>query len=216
MMKDQGKFVKMLALAAVLCMLTGLMSAAVAEGEQGFIEGDVYVAASGWDECITDAEAEWEQCYIEVSREGIVERIPVETVRVVNFDTTIAMDPEYFTYNVCDGVDTFTYDAWQGEREVYYSVYHIADSSPNQICEELYDTYSEKYGFRNVAAVKVGGYDATTVQFDSENASPTYQRHFFIIPNTDGCIVIEAQFDFEMYEGLYRIMLALFDTLKIG
>jgi len=54
------------------------------------------------------------------------------------------------------------------------------------------------------------------VQFDSETDSPSNQLHFFIIPTDGGCIVIEAQFDFEMYEGLYRIMLALFDTLKIG
>ena len=207
------RFFKILVFALALCLLAAF---AAAEGDMAFSDGDICLAASGWDEYITDAEAEWEQAYIEVSREGVAERIPVDTVRVINFDTTIATDPEYFTYNVCDGVDTFTYDAWQGEREVYYSVYHVQDSCPNEICEELYETYSGKYGFRNVYAVKVGGYDATTVQFDCENACPAYQRHFFIIPNADGCIVIETQFDFEMYEGLYRIMLALFDTLKIG
>jgi len=161
-------------------------------------------------------ESEGESRYIEISREGVVERIPVETVRVANSGATIAMDPAYFTHTVREGADTFTYDAWIGQREVYYSVYQIAQSSPNQICEDLFAKYGEAYANKNVFAVKVGSYDATTVQFDGETACPTYQRHFFIIPVDGGCMVIETQFDFEMYEGLYQIMLALFDTLKIG
>lgn len=62
----------------------------------------------------------------------------------------------------------------------------------------------------------IRNYDATAVQFENEAACPSCQRHFFIIPANYGCIVIEAQFDVEMYEGLYQIMLALFNTLEIG
>lgn len=199
---------KTLLLALALCLLAAF--AAVAAAETGEL-----CPADGIG-IVTDAEAEWEQGYIDVSREGIVDRIPVETVRVINFDTTIAMDPEYFTYSVRDGIDTFVYDAWQGEREVYYSVYLVEGSCPSDLCDALYSCYGDSYASRNVFAVKVGNYDATAVHFDGENACPTYQRHFYIIPVDDGCIVVEAQFDFEMYEGLYRIMCALFDTLKIG
>ncbi|MBR4067984.1 MAG: hypothetical protein IKK08_05070 [Clostridia bacterium] len=207
MMKRIHKFAKgTLLLALALCLLT--VFAAVAETVE-------FCPATG-SGTVTDAEAEWEQRYIDVSREGVVDRIPVETVRVINFDTTIAMDPEYFTHSVRDGIDTFTYDAWQDEREVYYSVYLVEGSCPSDLCDELYNCYADSYACRNVTAVKVGSYDATAVLFDGENASPTYQRHFFLIPVDDGCIVIEAQFNFEMYEGLYRIMCALFDTLQIG
>ena len=165
---------------------------------------------------LPSAKSEREQSYIEFSREGVVDKIPVETVSLVNSCATIAMAPEYFSHNIYEGIDTFTYDAWAGERKVYYSVYPIAQSSPNQICEELMKSHADNYASSNVFAVKVGSYDATTVQFDSETDSPSNQLHFFIIPTDGGCIVIEAQFDFEMYEGLYRIMLALFDTLKIS
>lgn len=118
MMKYQNQFLRTISLlAALLCLLMAFATAAVAESEPLPFDAacsDAYAA---------DAELEWEQSYIEVSREGIVDKIPVETVRVVNFDTTIATVPEYFTYKVCDGIDTFAYEHWQGEREVYYSVY---------------------------------------------------------------------------------------------
>lgn len=180
---------------------------------------DFSVIEGGKDESaqvITADGPEGGQRYIEISREGIVEQLPVETVHISSFDATMAMAPAFFTHTVREGVDTFTYTGWTGEREVYYSVYHVSDSSPNQICEKLFTAYGEKYAGKSVYAVKVGDHDATTVQFESESASPSYQRHFFIIPTDDGSLVIEAQFDFEMYEGLFRIMLALFETLKIG
>ena len=212
-MKNQSKTVKTLVFALALCLLAVFAAAAVAEGDMEFISGDIGLAQDG--EAIMDAEVEWEQSHIEVWREGEADTIPVETLRVVNFDTTIAMAPEYFTYKVCDNIDTFSYEAWQGERPVYYSVYHV-DSNPSDIVDGLVTTYGDRYGAWNVFVTKVSSYDATTVQFDGEAGCPAYQRHFFIIPTVDGSIVIEAQFDIEMYQGLYRIMLALFDTLHIG
>lgn len=161
-------------------------------------------------------DAALEQEYIEVSREGVAEKIPVETICIIDSGSTIAMAPEYFTHTVRENVDTFVYDAWTGENEVYYSVCSVANSSPSQICESLMATHSKNYAGSQALAVRIGGYDATAVQFANEADSPAYQLHFFIIPAAHGCLVIEAQFDFEMYEGLYQIMLALFDTLKIG
>ncbi|MBR0446595.1 MAG: hypothetical protein IIX23_04790 [Oscillospiraceae bacterium] len=155
---------------------------------------------------------ESEQSYIEVSREGIVEKISVETVPILNGNATIAMDPEYFSHNVRKGVDTFIYDAWTGKQEVYYSVSRIPECSPSQICDRILELHGENYANSHVFAVKIGSYNGTTVQFDGEAACPL---QFFIIPTDQDCIVIEAQFDFEMYEGLYQIMLALFDTLQI-
>ena len=160
--------------------------------------------------------ADPEQEYIEVSREGIAEKIPVETICILDSGSTIATAPEYFTHTVLNGVDTFTYDAWQGERAVYYSVRFLLGGNPNQICEELMEKHGRNYAGSQVFAVKVSNYDGTSVQFENEIACPAYQRHFFIIPADYGCILIEAQFDVEMYEGLYPIMLTLFDTLEIG
>lgn len=165
---------------------------------------------------IADAESEWEQSYIEVSREGVVEKIPVETVRVVNFDTTIAMDPEYFTHKVYEGVDTFTYDAWEGDASVYYSVYADDAHTPEQLANLLQQTYAANYKSVHTENTRVGSYDAVAVYFDGSTVTPDYNLHYFIIPTDSGCMVIEAQFTFEMYEGLYKIMLSLFDTLKIG
>lgn len=157
-----------------------------------------------------------EQEYIEVSREGVRERIPVETICILDSGATIAMDPRYFTHTIREGVDTFIYDAWTGENEVYYSVRPVANSSPNQLCESLIAAHNKDFTGSQVLAVKVGSRDATAVQFDGKTDNPACQLHFFIIPAAYGCFVIEAQFDFEMYEGLYPIMLALFDTLEIG
>lgn len=162
------------------------------------------------------ADADSKQEYIQVSREGVTERIPVETICILDSGATIAMAPEYFTHTIREGIDTFTYDAWQGEREVYYSVRTILHSNPNQICEELMEKHGKNYASSQVFAVKIGDYDGTAVQFNGETACPSYQRHFFIIPAHNGCILIETQFDAEMYEGLYPIMLSLFDTLEIG
>lgn len=165
---------------------------------------------------VADAESEWEQGYIEVSREGVTEKIPVETVRVVNFDTTIATDPEYFTYSVYEGVDTFAYDAWEGDAAVYYSVYPDYNRTPEQLANLLQQTYAANYKSVLTENTRVGSYDAIAVYFDGSAVAPDYNLHYFLVPTNDGCIVIESQFSIEMSEGLYPIMRALFDTLKIG
>jgi|GEM_PF-666791 len=165
---------------------------------------------------ITDAESELEQGFIEVSREGVVEKIPVETVRVVNFDTTIAMASEYFTYSVCENVDTFSCDAWEGGTSVYYSIYANDTHTAEEFAGLLQQYYTDSYRFVLVENTRVGSYDAVAVYLDGNNIAPDYNMHYFLIPTDSGCIVIEAQFTFEMYEGLYKVMRASFDTLKLG
>lgn len=165
---------------------------------------------------IVDGESEWEQGYIEVSREGVTEKIPVDILRVVNFDTTIATYREYFTYSVCEGVDTFSYDAWEGAASVYYSVYEDETHTAEQLAGLFQQYYADSYRSVKSEKTRVGGYDAFAVYLDGNNNAPDYNMHYFIIPTDSGCIVIESQFTNEMYEGLYQIMRALFDTLKIG
>ncbi|MBQ6796668.1 MAG: hypothetical protein IJP10_01510 [Clostridia bacterium] len=165
---------------------------------------------------IADGESEWEQGYIEVTREGVTEKIPVETVRVVNFDTTIATYREYFTHSVCENVDTFSCDAWEGNADVYYSVYEDESHTAEELAGLLQQYYTDSYRSVNSEKTRVGGYDAFAVYLDVNNNVPDYNMHYFIIPTDSGCIVIESQFSIEMYEGLYQIMRALFDTIKIG
>lgn len=163
-----------------------------------------------------DAESEWEKSYIEVSREGVVEKIPVETVRVINFDTTIAMDGEYFTHIVYEGVDTFSYETWTGEADVYFTIYADETHTAEELGSLFKQYYTDSYKTVWVEKTRIGDYDAVAVYCDGSNIIPDYNKHYFMVPTDNGCIVIEAQFNIEMYEGLYQIMLALFDTLKIG
>ena len=161
-------------------------------------------------------EAGWEQAYIEVSREGVVDKIPVDTVRVVNFDTTIAMDPEYFTHYVCEGVDTFSYDAWEGDAPVYYSVYQDSIHTAPELFETLKQTHSDNYSQVRSGTGSVGDYEALVLYFMGDNEHPDYNLNYYIIAENDTCYIIETQFNNEMSEGLYKIMVALFDTIKLG
>ena len=155
------------------------------------------------------------QSYIEVSREGIVEQIPVEIIRGTTYDYTIAMDPEYFTFRTYEGVDTFSYEAWEGERAVYYTVYPIFDLTPQQAADGLVHQNSDNYADCLTEKVTLGEYEAVAVYLERENAAPDYQLHFFLIECAEGCIVIETQFTMEMYEGLYAIMRQCFNTFTM-
>lgn len=165
---------------------------------------------------IADGELDWEQGYIEVSREGIVEKIPVDILRVLKSDATIAMAPEYFTYSVCESVDTFSYDAWEGGSSVYYSVYANNAHTAEQFADLLQQYYADSYRSVMIENTRVGDYDAVAVYCEGNNIAPDYNKYYFLIPTDDGCAVIETQFTIEMYEGLYQIMRTLFDTFKMG
>jgi len=162
-----------------------------------------------------DGESEWEQGYVEVSREGVVEKIPVDIYRVINSSAAIATAPEYFTYSVYEGVHTFSYDAWEDGTSVYYDVYADVIHTPEQLADLLQQNYADSYSSVMTENTRVGSYDAVAVYCDGNNIVPDYNTHYFLIPTDYGCIVIEAHFTFEMYEGLYQIMRALFDTLEI-
>ena len=154
------------------------------------------------------------QEYVEVSREGQIEQIPVEIAHGMAGDYTIAYAPEYFVYYPSEYADTFSCDGWEQEQRVYYSVYTNHDFSSQQLVDGLILQNGGNYDECRTEQLMLGGYDATAVYFDSYSAE-IYPMHFFVIESSDGCYVIEAQFSVEMYEGLYAIMRACFDTFTM-
>ncbi len=155
------------------------------------------------------------QHYIEVNREGTVEKIPVEIVEGIAADYTVAMDPEYFTFS-SDGVyDTFTYENWGGSTNVYYCIYPNYDMTAQELADGLVYMYGDNYADCFTERAAVGMYDAIAVYLYDNLYNNDAQMRFYVIDTNYGCLVIECQFIAEMYEGLYAIMRASFDTLKL-
>ncbi len=152
---------------------------------------------------------------ITVVREGIADQIPVELVRVINFDTIIAMAPEYFTYSNEHGGDTFTYDAWKGERPVYYRVNKFEDKTPEEMSEWLIEKNADKYEGYSTSEFDLRYHNVKNIHFDSANEAPDYQLEFYIIESGDDCIIIETQYSREMYEGLYKIIYGCIDLFSM-
>ncbi len=157
-----------------------------------------------------------EGSFIEVSREGITEKIPVKYIDGQVYPYTIAMDPEYFTYSLYEGVDSYTYEGWQGERSVYYSIYLHPDTTSDSLAEGIINQYGGNYADCFTEAVTLGSNEALAVYLGDDIHAPGYQMHFFLIDTAEGCLVIETQFEFEMYEGLYAIMRECFNTLTLN
>ena len=153
--------------------------------------------------------------YIEVSREGVVDQIPVEIVSGDAFAYTIAMDPEYFGFTSGEGLDTFSYIDCPFDRPIYYCVYPIYGMSPQEVSDALVHQNGDNYAFCSTDNVTVGEYDALAVYLQNENSDPSYQMHFFVIECDGGSVVIETQFISEMYEGLYAIMRECFNTFTM-
>ena len=151
--------------------------------------------------------------YVEVFREGESSQVPVEIIRGTVGNYTIAMDPEYFTFHAQETVDLFLYEGWEGTQAVAYSVSDYAD---DVTAEEFIDSMTAQFGhlYDSYTAdqTTIGAYDATVVCFSDYKEDPAYQMHAYLL-NCDGnSYLIEATFVFEMYEGLYAIMRALFAT----
>ena len=159
--------------------------------------------------------AEPVQQYIEVSREGMVDRIPVEIISGVAADYTIAMDPEYFSFRSDGEYDTFSYDEWEGDVNVYYTIYPYPDTTPQELADGLVHMYGGDYADCMIEQAAVGMYDAKVVYLYDDLRGNGGQMRFYLIGTDYGCLVIEAQFVTEMYEGLYAIMRACFDTLSL-
>ena len=154
--------------------------------------------------------------FVEVMREGESQQISVVFVDGGVGSYTIAMDPEYFTHSHQETADIFAYEAWPGTHPVYYAISaytgaydaetFLADSVAQ--FESLYTAYT-------TSDTTLAGYPATVICFDGLREAPEYCRHIYLVDCGDARFLIEAEFTLEMYEGLYAIMRALFNTLYI-
>jgi len=167
---------------------------------------------------ISDADlptTESKQAYIRVVREGVADKVPVEMIRGQVHNYIIAMDPAYFNYSCYEGIDSYTYSDWEGELCVYYCVYPYYEITTDELADRIIHQYSGNYADCFTESVKIGNYDALAVYLGEDINAPNYNMHFFLIECDDGCIVIETQFCFEMYEGLYAIMRECFNTFTM-
>lgn len=150
--------------------------------------------------------------HVDVSREGEVSQIPVETVRGSVGDYLIAIDPEYFVFVAQETVDTFSYENWTGDMAVYFCISRYTKNDPDEFISDTIRQYGSQYRAIDLEDTTIGGYPATAVYLRDYRENPAYQNHVFLIRCGDENYVLETQFTAEMYEGLYAIMWALFDT----
>ena len=155
-----------------------------------------------------------QQFFVEVFREGESSQIPVEIVQGTVGSYTIAMDPEYFTFHPQEAVDLFSYDAWEEGPGVFYAISDYRDDAdPQQFAADTTEQYAPLFASCSTEETTLGGYPATAVYLSNFALDSAYQYHIFLI-NCDGnYYLLEASFTFEMYEGLYAIMRACFDTM---
>lgn len=151
---------------------------------------------------------------VEVFREGESSLIPVEIVRGKAGDYTIAMDPAYFTFHPQGIVDLYAYDAWEEGPGVFYA---IADYPDDVVIQQFIDDtlaqFSPLFASYSTEETTLGAYPATAIYLSDFTLDSAYQYHIFLI-NCDGnYYLLEASFTFEMYEGLYAIMRACFETM---
>ncbi len=156
------------------------------------------------------------QQYVEVSREGSVEKIPVRTVEGVAAEYKMAMATEYFTFSSDGEYDTYSYDAWEGSTRVYYCVYPYQGTTAQELAEGLERMYGGRYENTVTEKTVLGKNEAIEVCLFDEIRNKEAQMRFFLVDTDYGCLVIEMQFVSEMYEGLFDIMLACFETLEIA
>ncbi len=159
---------------------------------------------------VAESTADPDIVYITFYREGEGTTIPVTMLDGKDGRYRIATNPEVFHRESWGSSDVFWYTPWDGQPKIYYSVsYH-----PDTTAEYMKDGLLHQHNGATSEAVKIGQYDATVVRV-SKNDQLLTQQHFYLIAYHSGCYVIETQFVFEMYEGLYPQMRALFDTFTI-
>lgn len=149
------------------------------------------------------------QLYIEFTREGITERIPVKDATGTVGHYTIGYDPERFTQ---DG-DVFRDSLWGGTAPiVYYAVTYYPDLTAQELVSGLILQNEGDYASYETEATTVGQYEATGVYFSGDDTL----MHFFAIDSPyGGSYLLETQFGVEMYEGLYPQIRAALDTFVI-
>lgn len=150
--------------------------------------------------------------YVTVFREGEASEIPVETVRGTVGDYLIAIDPEYFVFTSHETVDMFSYENWDDDMAVFFCISNYAKEDPEEFISDVIQQHDQMYQGIDLGDTTIGGYPATAVYLRDYRENPAYQKHVFLIQCGSENYVLEAQFTHEMYEGLYAIMQALFDT----
>lgn len=151
--------------------------------------------------------------YLEVFREGESSLIPVEIVRGSVGNYTMAMDPEYFTYYPQETADLFSYDTWGEQPAVFYRVSDYRDDATVQeFIHSATEQFAQSYDDHYTTEMTIGAYPATAICFSGHKDAPDYQMHLYLVDCDGSLYLIEAGFVMEMYEGLYAIMRACFDT----
>ena len=154
--------------------------------------------------------------FVEVMREGETDQIPVVYVNGTVGSYTIATDPAYFTFSSRETVDMFAYEGWPGEQAVYYAISAYSGGyDPDTFIGDSLKQFEGLYGSYRTEATTVGDYPATVICFDGYRDAPEYCRHVYLVDCGSACYLIETEFTMEMYEGLYAIMGALFDTFTV-
>lgn len=150
---------------------------------------------------------------IEVWREGEMSRIPVQIVSGQCGSYTVAMDPAYFTFLPQEGSDLFSYEGWGSDQPVYYRVSpYRGPYDPDAFVGQCKQPQFRQTGTETLT---LGGYPATLVAMEGTGENTGYCLHRFLLDCGEARYCIEARFTTEMYEGLYAIMLALFDTFTL-
>ncbi len=158
------------------------------------------------------APTEPEQLYIEFSREGQVDRVPVTVVHGTVGNYTIAYDPERFTP---DG-DTFHDHVWGDlQPHVYYAVSFFPDMTAQELADGLALQYAGDFATSETDTAQIGQYDAIGLYFSKDDTLMTQQHFFAIDAPSGGAYLLETQFILEMYEGLYPQIRAAMDTFTI-
>ena len=162
----------------------------------------------------TTAPTEPSQAYVEVFREGEASQIPVEIVEGSVGPYTIAMDPEYFTFQPQETAELFSYDAWDDGPGVFYAISDYRDDAdPAAFLQDALKQFAPLFASSSSEETSIGGYPATAIYLNDFELDPEYQYHLFLVNCQGNYYTIECSFTFEMYEGLYAIMRACFDTM---
>ena len=156
-----------------------------------------------------------EQQYIEVTREGFTEKIPVETVKGTVGDYTIANDPELFDYHPTETVDLFEYKYDFDGGDVYFAISDYYGTDRQEFVYSTVEQFGKEYESYSVAETKIAGYNAVKVCFNNDKTNRDFQKEIIMVDCGEQQYLFETSFLFEMYEGAYVIMTELFDTFKI-
>ncbi len=165
---------------------------------------------------ISSDTATTEQQYIEVTREGLTERIPVTTVNGKVGDYTIAIDPEYFTLHSYETVDIFSYDEWNGEKDVNFCISNYYETDRQQFIDSIVEQFDSQYESYSVDDTKIGEYDAVIVRFNNYKSNRDYQKDVIMVDCGEQRFLFDVHYTLEMSEGLRVVMNAMFDTFKVS